>query len=276
MRIEDLDEQRSRREYADKILRDFDSLGLTWDEGPFYQHDREEAYRTAFDVLADVGVVYPCFCTRADLAAQSAPHVMGEKQVYDRRCLSLGAAEIASKTEQRRKEGRGPSFRLKVPEREVTFCDLYQGCYSQKLDRDCGDFIVRRADGGFAYQLAVVVDDAEQGVNMVARGYDLLVSTPQQIHLQEMLGLATPRYAHFPLFCAPDGRRLAKRNKAASYDELRSALGSPEAVVGHVAYIGRLQDEDVPITPEGLLETFDFEKVADGYKGTVSYEFDIC
>ncbi len=276
MRIEDLDEQRSRREYADKILRDFDSLGLTWDEGPFYQHDREEAYRAAFDVLTDVGVVYPCFCTRADLAAQSAPHAMGEKQVYDRRCLSLDDAEIAIKMEQRRKEGRGPSFRLKVPEREVAFCDLYQGCYSQQLDRDCGDFIVRRADGGFAYQLAVVVDDAEQGVNMVARGYDLLVSTPQQIHLQEMLGLATPRYAHFPLFCAPDGRRLAKRNKAASYDELCSTLGSPEAVIGHVAYIGKLQDEDVPITPEGLLEAFDFEKVADSYKGTVSYEFDIC
>lgn len=273
LRIEDLDAERSRKEYADKIMADFESLGLTWDAGPFYQSDRQEAYREAYESLEAQGLVYPCYCTRAELNAQSAPHGMGEKAVYGGTCRALTSEERAERDRSLAQQGRGPSSRLRVSDETIGFDDLYQGPFAQKLDEECGDFIIRRSDGGFAYQLAVVVDDAEQGVNCVARGYDLLVSTPQQIHLQRLLGLEEPDYAHFPLFCAPDGRRLAKRNKDAAYDELLGSYGSPEAVLGHIAYVGRLQEEDAPTTPEQLLATFDMGKVAREYAGQVALEF---
>lgn len=273
LRIEDLDEGRSRKEFADAAMRDFEALGLFWDEGPFYQHDRQDAYRDAFDKLKEAGLTYPCYCSRAEINAQSAPHGMGEKAVYGGRCRKLSPADRKRLDRKLEKEGRGPSQRLAVPSETVGFDDLYQGRFAQKLDSECGDFIVRRSDGGFAYQLAVVVDDAAQGVNCVARGYDLLVSTPQQIHLQRLLGLETPQYAHFPLFCAKDGRRLAKRNKDAALDELLSAYGSPQAVLGHVAYVGGLQPEDSPTTPEQLLAHFDAASMKKKYEGVVSIAY---
>ena len=188
LRIEDLDARRAKREYVDAVQRDFERLGLTWDEGPFFQHDREEAYRAAFDALAARGLVYPCFCTRADLHAGSAPH-RGEKPVYPGTCRGLSDEERA----RRVAAGRTPAQRLAVPDRDVALQDLVQGSYRQNLARECGDFLVRRSDGAFAYQLAVVVDDAEQGVNSVVRGVDLLCSTPQQMHLQDLLGRPLPR-----------------------------------------------------------------------------------
>lgn len=273
LRIEDLDEGRSRREYADKAMRDFEALGLFWDEGPHYQHDRNDAYLEAYEKLQAAGLTYPCYCSRAELNASSAPHGMGEKAVYGGRCRSLSDAERAHLDARFEEEERRPSCRLRVPSESVAFDDAFQGEFSQRLDSECGDFIVRRSDGGFAYQLAVVVDDAAQGVNCVARGYDLMVSTPQQIHLQHLLGLETPRYAHFPLFCASDGRRLAKRNKDAALDELLAVHGSYEAVLGHIAYIGGLQPEDTPATPDELLEVFDAAKMREAYQGKVSIEF---
>lgn len=273
LRIEDLDAQRSRKEYADKVMRDFDALGLHWDVGPFHQHDRQGAYRDAFDRLCDLGLTYPCYCTRAELSAQSAPHGMGEKAVYGGRCRKLSPDERERLEQSLARQGRGPAVRLSVPSATYGFDDLYQGPFSQQLDTECGDFLVRRSDDGFAYQLAVVVDDAAQGVNCVARGYDLLVSTPQQTYLQRLLGLDSPQYAHFPLFVAEDGRRLAKRNKDASYDELLAAYGSPEAVLGHVAFVGGLQPEDAPTTPEMLLRDFDAEKMRRAYKGKVAITF---
>ncbi len=198
---------------------------------------------------------------------------MGEKAVYGGRCRRLSASGRAELEEALARQGRGPSMRLIAPAQTIAFDDAYQGLFSQRLDEDCGDFLVKRSDGGFAYQLAVVVDDAAQGVNCVARGYDLLVSTPQQIYLQGLLGFETPQYAHFPLLCAQDGRRLAKRNKDASYDELLAAFGSPEAVLGHVAFVGRLQDEDAPATPEELLRMFDARRMRERYEGRVSIAF---
>lgn len=273
LRIEDLDEGRSRKKFADAAMRDFEALGLSWDEGPFYQHDRQEAYMDAFEKLRRAGLTYPCYCTRAEINAQSAPHGMGEKAVYGGRCRRLSPQERIRLEERLASDGRSPSQRLEVPGETVEFDDLYQGRFAQRLDTECGDFVVRRSDGGFAYQLAVVVDDAAQGVNCVARGYDLLVSTPQQIHLQRLLGLDTPQYAHFPLLCAEDGRRLAKRNKDAALDELLAVHGSPEAVLGHVAYIGGLQPEDAPATPEQLLTHFDAVSIREKYEGTVSIAY---
>ena len=252
LRIEDLDAQRSKREYVDAVQRDFERLGLTWDEGPFFQHDREEAYRAAFDALAARGLVYPCFCTRADLHAASAPH-RGEKPVYPGTCRGLSDEERA----RRVAAGRTPAQRLAVPDRDVALQDLVQGSYRQNLARECGDFLVRRSDGAFAYQLAVVVDDAEQGVNSVVRGVDLLCSTPQQMHLQDLLGLPHPVYAHVPLVVAERDRRLSKRDHDAALDALLERFKTPEGVVGHIAGITGLAASCDPATPEELLQDFD-------------------
>ena len=132
------------------------------------------------------------------------------------------------------------------------FCTRASGYYAQKLDRDCGDFLIRRSDGAFAYQLAVVVDDAAQGVNSVVRGVDLLCSTPQQRYLQDLLGLPHPAYAHVPLLVAEQNRRLSKRDRDAALDELLARFGSPRAVIGHIA------------TPEELLKDFSLERFRDG------------
>ncbi|MEG1493258.1 MAG: tRNA glutamyl-Q(34) synthetase GluQRS [Gordonibacter sp.] len=251
LRIEDLDAERSRVEFVDAVQRDFEALGLTWDEGPYFQHDREEAYRAAFEALSERDLVYPCFCTRADLHAASAPH-RGEKPVYPGTCRSLGPAE-----RELRAEGRVPAQRLVVPDRNVSLDDLVQGRYRQDLAHDCGDFLVQRSDGAFAYQLAVVVDDAEQGVNSVVRGVDLLCSTPQQIYLQELLGLPRPGYAHIPLIVAEQDRRLSKRNHDAALDALLVRFKTPAAVIGHIAGLTGLAPSCDPATPEELLGSFD-------------------
>lgn len=251
LRIEDLDAERSKPVYIDAVQRDFEALGLTWDEGPYFQHDRTEAYRAAYDELRERGLVYPCFCTRADLHAASAPH-RGEKPVYPGTCRHLSDGERAVRAQQHM-----PAQRLIVPDREVAFVDQVQGSYAQNLAADCGDFLVQRSDGAFAYQLAVVVDDAAQGVTSVVRGVDLLCSTPQQLYLQELLGLPHPAYAHIPLLVAERDRRLSKRDRDAALDALLARFKTPEAVIGHIAGITGLAPACDPATPEELLATFD-------------------
>lgn len=260
LRIEDLDQERSKPEYIDAILRDYEALGLTWDKGPYFQSgaQRQEAYRCAFDVLQNACEVYPCFCTRADLHAASAPH-FGEKAVYPGTCRALTKAEIEIKLKERR-----PSYRLSVPHKCIEFTDGIQGVYSQELAIDCGDFIIRRSDGAFAYQLAVCVDDLAQGVNYIVRGVDLLCSTPQQIYLQSLLcSKTTPsmRYAHVPLLVSNMNKRLSKRNHDASLDYLLNKFMTPEGVVGHIAWVGGLASVDEPVTPEELLKDFSLQKL---------------
>lgn len=255
LRIEDLDAERSKREYVDAVQRDFESLGLTWDEGPYFQHDRAEAYRAAFDSLARRNLTYPCFCTRADLHAASAPH-RGEKPVYAGTCRNLTPTERAARAQE-----RTPAQRLIVPHASKGFTDLVQGPYEQNLVRDCGDFLVQRSDGAFAYQLAVVVDDAAQGVNSVVRGVDLLCSTPQQLYLQELLGLPHPTYAHIPLLVAERDRRLSKRDHDAALDALRERFKTPAGIIGHIAGIAGIAPTCDPATPEELLAAFDLEKL---------------
>lgn len=257
LRIEDLDRDRSRDEYANRIMSDFEMLGLTWDEGPYYQRGRDEAYRAAFEALDAKGLVYPCFCTRADLHAASAPH-RGEKAVYPGTCKNLSAEDVCE-----RLQARKPSYRLIVPAQEYALEDLVQGPFSQQLDRDCGDFVIRRSDGLFAYQLASVVDDAGQNVNCIVRGMDLLVSTPQQIYLQDMLGFGHCTYAHVPLIVGDRDRRLSKRDKDAALDELLATYKSPEAIIGHVAFITGLISEEAPCTPEELLNDFNLDTLVD-------------
>ena len=255
LRIEDLDRERSKSVYIDQIQRDFETLGLFWDEGPYFQHDRDEAYAEAFGRLEARGLLYPCFCTRADLHAASAPH-RGEKLVYAGTCRHLSDAEV----EARWAAGRMPGWRVAVDSRTIAFEDLVQGTYAQKLDRDCGDFLIRRSDGAFAYQLAVVVDDAWMGVTQVVRGSDLLSSTPRQRYLLELLGCPAPEYGHVPLLLAPDGRRLAKRDRDQELGALQQRFTARE-LVGRLAHLAGLIPEAAPVSPEELVPLFAWEKL---------------
>ena len=263
LRIEDLDRDRSKAEYISAVQRDFELLGLTWDYGPFFQHDRDEAYLEAFSDLERKGLVYPCFCTRADLHAASAPH-RGEKFVYPGTCRGLTAEQIAEKSMR-----RAPGQRLRVPDAAYSFEDMVQGRYEQNLAHDCGDFLIRRSDQAFAYQLAVVVDDAAQGVTSIVRGVDLLCSTPQQLYLQELLGLDHPRYAHIPLLVAEKNRRLSKRDHDAGIEELLARFKTPEAIIGHIAGICGLAPTCDPATPEQLLATFDVARLPELFSDPV-------
>lgn len=251
LRIEDLDRQRSKQAFIDDVQRDFELLGLTWDKGPYFQSARDEAYQKAYDRLASQGLLYPCFCSRADLHAASAPH-RGEKLVYAGTCRHLSPDQVKA-----RKASKEPAMRVIVPPKTYETVDLVQGFYSQRLDEECGDFLIRRSDGAFAYQLAVVVDDAAQDITSVVRGVDLLCSTPQQLFLQEALGLPHPVYAHVPLLVAEKDRRLSKRDHDASLDALLERFKSPEGIIGHIAWIAGLQPNDEPCTPEELLIAFD-------------------
>lgn len=263
LRIEDLDRDRSKAEYIIAVQRDFELLGLTWDQGPFFQHDRDEAYLEAFCALERKGLVYPCFCTRADLHAASAPH-RGEKFVYPGTCRGLTAEQIAEKSMR-----RASAQRLRVPDDTYSFEDMVQGRYKQNLAHDCGDFLIRRSDQAFAYQLAVVVDDAAQGVTSIVRGVDLLCSTPQQLYLQELLGLDHPRYAHIPLLVAEKNRRLSKRDHDAGIEELLARFKTPEAIIGHIAGICGLAPTCDPATPEQLLATFDVARLPELFSDPV-------
>ena len=255
LRMEDLDPDRCRPEYCDQVMRDLEWLGLDWDGAPVYQSQRTEIYAEAFRTLERQGLIYPCFCTRAERLAASAPHRSDGAAVYDGRCGRLSDAERAELSKSRR-----PAWRARVPGEEITFTDLLQGEYRENLAWDCGDFILRRSDGVYAYQLAVVVDDGAMGVTQVVRGSDLLSSTPRQLWLQERLGLPHPEYGHLPLLLAPDGRRLAKRDRDQELGQLRKTYAAPQ-LVGLLACAARLIDRPEPITPRELLPLFSWDKL---------------
>ena len=261
LRIEDLDTARCKRPYTEQMIEDLCWLGLTWDEGPgvggpdgpYYQSERTALYEQALDKLRSMVLVYPCYCTRAELHAASAPHRSDGQAVYPGTCRHLTAAEREKKT-------RAPATRLMVPDETWSFTDGHMGHYGENLLHECGDFLLRRSDGMFAYQLAVVVDDAAMGVTEVVRGSDLLSSTPRQLYLYDLLGLKAPEFIHFPLLLAPDGRRLSKRDADAGLDDLRFKL-TAEEILGRLAYLGGFNPTAQPKTAEELLKDFHWEKV---------------
>lgn len=263
LRIEDLDTARCPRRYARQMEADLRWLGLDWDvgpgaegpDGPYYQSERTAVYEAALEALEKLGLVYPCFCTRAELHAASAPHRSDGQTVYPGTCRDLTAAEAAERAKK-----RTPALRLRVPAEEIAFRDGHMGPQRQRLDAECGDFLLRRSDGLFAYQLAVVVDDAAMGVTQVVRGSDLLSSTPRQIYLQRLLGLPEPEYGHVPLLLAADGRRLAKRDRDQELGELQSRYTAPE-LLGHLAHLAGLIPEPAPITAQQLVPLFSWEKL---------------
>ena len=264
LRIEDLDTARCRPDYARQVEEDLRWLGLAWDEGgsaggpdaPYFQSERTALYEAALARLRGMGLVYPCFCTRAQLHAASAPHREDGLTVYPGTCRGLTPEDIA----RREAAGRKGALRLRVPEETVTFTDGHLGEVTEYLPTDCGDFLLRRSDGLFAYQLAVVVDDAAMGITEVVRGADLLSSTPRQLLLYELLGWEAPEFYHFPLLLSLDGRRLSKRDGDLGLGALRERY-TPEEIIGKLAYLAGQNPGGGPRTPEALAEDFHWDAV---------------
>lgn len=302
LRIEDLDDRARSGPWADLLMDDLRWLGLHWDEGPYYQTGRLDLYEAALTQLEDLGLLYPCFCTRAELHAASAPHASDGTPIYVGTCRGLTPEEVAERSKL-----RPPALRLRVPAvrtaprsaaniresllsqaklpdsadflpRELTlagygtppvrndagpirFEDRTYGPQQEVLAQECGDFLVRRSDGVFAYQLAVVVDDAAMGVTEVVRGCDLLGSTARQLYLQDLLGYKHPEYAHVPLLVAPDGRRLSKRDRDLDMGELRARFDTPEALLGKLACAVGLRCDAAPCSAERLVDGFTWDWV---------------
>jgi len=253
LRMEDLDTQRTSAEYARVLREDLLWLGLDWDVETQPQSKRSQVYDRYFDILEQKGLLYPCYCTRSQLHSVNAPHLSDGTYVYPGICRNLTEAEKAA-------FARKPAWRVTVPDRQWTVEDLVQGTYKENLLTDCGDFVVRRADGVYVYQLAVTVDDGEAGVTEVVRGTDLLSSAPRQMYLQELFGFAHPTYGHVPLLLAPDGRRLSKRDKDLDLGVLRSRM-TAETLIGSLACTAGILPKAVPISAEELQSEFSWEKL---------------
>ena len=258
LRLEDLDPDRCTQAWCDQVMRDLEWLGLDWDNEPVYQSRRTPAYEAAFRQLEEKRLVYPCFCTRAERMAASAPHRSDGQAVYDGRCRRLTAEQREDLARQ-----RNPAWRLAVPDRASSFRDLLQGMYEENLLRDCGDFILRRSDGVYAYQLAVVCDDGDMGVTQVVRGRDLLDSTPRQLYLYGLLGLTPPEFYHVPLLLAPDGRRLSKREHDLDMGALRERF-TPAELTGRLAFWAGQTDRPELVTPAELAGCFEWKNVTRG------------
>lgn len=262
LRIEDLDAMRCPRSLADQIEKDLQWFGIDWDDGgsaggeQWYQSSRTEIYDKYFEVLKDKGLLYPCFCSRAELHTAQAPHRSDGTYIYAGTCRNLTPEQIAEKSKRRL-----PAWRVRVPDRVVSFTDGCQGVYTENLAQDCGDFIIRRSDGVYGYQLAVVVDDGEMGVTEVVRGSDLLNSTPRQMYLYEQLGFPTPQFYHMPLLTAPDGRRLSKRDGDLDLGVLRERFGRPEPIVGMLAKAAGLRPTAEPVALHELIADFSWDKI---------------
>ena len=267
LRIEDLDPQRCKLEYALQLEDDLRWLGLDWDEGgtenrgdcgPYLQSQRSEIYEEYLNRLHKTGLTYPCTCTRADIMATQAPHESDGRIVYKGTCRPL-AMPNHTVTEYPH-SGKQAATRLYVPDKQISFTDGHYGAQSVNLATHCGDFVLRRKDGAWAYQLAVVVDDALMGITEVVRGRDLLLSASQQIYLYDILSLQTPEFIHFPLLCNNERQRLSKRDKSLDMGVLRSQY-TPEQIIGEIAYYAGQTNRPEPMNPEELLKIFAWEKV---------------
>ena len=259
LRIEDLDKVRCPRPNADLLAKDLEWLGLTWDKGAYvdvdseryFQSQRFDIYAEHFAKLEEQGLIYPCFCTRGQLHAAEAPHLSDGRILYAGTCKNLTASERLERAKTRQ-----PAYRLSVNDEPICFTDLNYGEQSYNLMEESGDFIVRRSDGVYAYQLAVTIDDALMGVTHVVRGCDLLSSTPMQIYIYKLLGFNPPEFLHIPLLMAPDGRRLAKRDKDLDLSMMRQQYDSPEPIIGYLAYLAGQIPKAEPISTIELAKIF--------------------
>ena len=253
LRMEDLDTQRTSAEYAQTLRQDLLWLGLTWDRETPPQSQRSKVYDRYFEILQDKGLLYPCYCTRSQLHNVNAPHLSDGTYVYPGTCRDLTEGQRAA-------IGRSPAWRVKVPQKLWQVDDLCQGLYQEDLATHCGDFVVRRADGVYVYQLAVTVDDGEAGVTEVVRGMDLLSSAPRQMYLQELFGFSHPQYGHVPMLLSSDGRRLSKRDKDLDLGELQKRM-TPEQLIGSLAFAAGLIGQNEPVSAKELATEFSWDNL---------------
>ncbi len=264
LRMEDLDRQRCRPEYAETLIDDLHWLGLYADYGAdatdgtalqYFQSQRDEFYLSAFQKLRSLGAIYECFCNRQDLMASSAPHLSDGHLIYSGKCRLLSESEKDVLRASRR-----PLWRLSLPDVVDSFTDGHYGPQSANLAHDRGDIIVRRADGNFAYHLAVVTDDALMGVTEVVRARDLLVASHEQRYLYSLLGYDSPAYCHFPLLVATDGNRLSKRDRSLAMDVVRQKT-KPEELIGLLAVFARIQPSWHPMSLAEFVSRFSWHNL---------------
>lgn len=292
MRHEDLDAQRSRHEYAVQIEDDLRWLGLDWDEGglenrksadsllsakalPYSQSKREDIYREMLSSLCRSGMVYPCYCTRADIMATQAPHQSDGRIVYSGKCRPVDLPDYnfsMRNLEGLKDERQWRSLRLTVPNTDICFEDIICGAQCFNLANDCGDMILHRADGAWAYQLAVVADDHFMGITEVMRGNDLLLSTAQQLYLYRLMGWEAPQYLHLPLLVNNEGQRLSKRDGSLNMEALRKQL-YPEELIGRLAKLSGITNTDNPVSPKELIEKFSSDKLKNTNTLTIDNNF---
>ena len=251
VRVEDLDRSRLRAGVEETQLADLRALGLDWDGPVVRQSERLALYERAIDRLDAQGLLYPCYCTRAEIrAAASAPHGISAADRYPGTCRDLSPSE-------REAAGRPPALRVRAEGARISFEDRLLGRREESVD----DFVIRRNDGAPAYQLAVLVDDAAQGIGEVVRGADLVDSTPRQLLLARLLGLPEPRYAHVPLVLGPDGRRLAKRHGAVTLADRDVRGEGPERVRAWMARSVGLAEAGESPTLREMLARFDPDRL---------------
>ena len=284
LRIEDLDPVRSSDTYMEQLVIDLAWLGIPADIGQtphslIRQSDRTGLYREIFESWRENGLVYPCTCRRSDLLAASAPHAEDGHRVYAGTCrppeLGPGSSPCSnpntspspnrssSSTDPGLRNDKNAAWRLLVESTQIQFADLVAGPQSLDLALDWGDFVVRRADGGFAYQMACAVDDALMGIDLVLRGRDLLRSTFPQLYIFRLLGKPEPTYAHVPLLVDPDGHRLSKRQQSLDLGALRQAGFSAPQLIGGLAALAGLIDRPEPVTAQELQTGFSLAKIKD-------------
>ena len=251
LRMEDLDTQRTSAEFAETLRNDLAWLGLDYDWEQSPQSQRSQVYDRYFEMLREKNLLYPCYCTRSQLHGVNAPHLSDGTYVYPGTCRNL----------ENPPKNRLPSWRVMVPDRLWTVEDHIQGHYELNLATECGDMVVRRADGVYVYQLAVTVDDGEAGVTEVVRGMDLLSSAPRQMYLQELFGFSHPEYAHVPMLMAEDSRRLSKRDRDLDLGEIRKRM-KPEQLIGNLAFAAGILDRNIPVSAAELSKEFSWNKVS--------------
>lgn len=258
-RMEDLDPERSSAEFAQNIASALTRLGLNWDEGypdaGYSQGERTALYEDLFGQLLKKDMLYPCYCSRSERLAASAPHPGEQRTDPGCKCRHFSAA-------QRREleaAGRRPAWKIKVPDKTISFTDGHYGSFSENL-AESGDFIIKRSDGVFAYQLAVSFDDMDMGIDRVVRGRDLLSSTARQIWLISELGGTAPQYCHAPLLVTDGSRKLSKRFGDLNTDSLLERY-SPEELLGYIAGLLGISDGSAE-SADSLLEHFSWDSVA--------------
>jgi glutamyl-tRNA synthetase len=258
LRIEDIDGPRIKRGADQQLIEDLKWLGLDWDEGPIYQSGRLSLYKSTIEQLSRDGLAYPCTCSRKEVeAAASAPHAEDGAAVYPGTCRG----KYSSIREAESVSGRAPALRFRAPDEIIEFDDEFAGRQRFDAARHLGDFVIAKADGTPAYQLAVVVDDAAMGITDIVRGDDLLDSTPRQIMLYRALGMASriPRYHHLPLVVGPDGLRLAKRHGDSRLRFYRDHGVSPKSVLALLCRWCGIDDPPASLRPRDLIQSFRLE-----------------